>query len=65
MDRDTFARRAGEILTSLADEADHAVRRAVWLRVLELADRQGFTPSLPEATGGRPSRRTVRLPPNG
>ncbi|KAA0577932.1 hypothetical protein FZ983_20355 [Azospirillum sp. B21] len=65
MDRDTFARRAGEILASLADETDHAVRRAVWLRVLELADRHGFTPSLRGATGGRPSRRTVRSTSDG
>lgn len=65
MDRDTFARRVDEILKALAGETDHAVRRAVWLKLLELADRHGFAPSVPEARGGRPPCRTARRPPGG
>lgn len=45
MTREAFGKRVEEIIAALRDTPDLApsVRRSVWLKVLDLADRYGFS----------------------
>ncbi|MCW2239334.1 hypothetical protein [Azospirillum canadense] len=60
MERDIGAQRIPEIIAALSGEPNPAVRRAVRLAILDIADRYGVGPSKPERTPMVPRRLAAR-----